>query len=661
MNPDLLHSLNSLRILSVDMISYAKSGHPGICLGAAPILFSLFTNHLRVNPEDPNWVNRDRFVMSAGHGSALLYAMLFMAGYNVSIDDLVGFRKLGSKTPGLPDYLKTPGVDATTGPLGQGLATAIGMAMAEKYFKGLLEEQMAKQNIIDYYVYALVSDGDLMEGIATEAASMAGNLALDNLIVLYDSNGITYDGPLNRSSNEEIIRKFISLGWEVDFVSDGNEVKEIDKAIQRAKINKKPTLIEVKTVIGRGSFNEGKNLVHEKPLTKEDMENLRKVYDINTGMLEITENAVRYVRESINRRTQKYYQSWQTEYNRLRETTPNEIVRNVLNFVVDKKFNVAFSSSNFKIQNNYIEELRESNSKIMNIISDRTKFFLGGSADLSSSCHTGLYKEIEFNKKLRHGRNINFGVRENAMGAILNGMSLSGLRTFGSTYLTFADYLKPSIRMTALMNLPVTYIFTHDSVSIGEDGPAYQPIEQLTMLRTIPNLTVFRPADINEVIGCWDYISNNETPVAIVLSKEEAHILAGTSGEKTKLGAYVVRKETERIDAVLVSTGIDLTTTYLISEELRAKGIDTRVVSMPSMNLFLNQSEEYQKEIIPPSTKVFTIEAGSTLIWNRFASPCCAIGIDTFGVSGNKSSVLETLNFDYESILQKIENKIKEN
>ena len=661
MNPDLLHSLNSLRILSVDMISYAKSGHPGIALGAAPILFTLYTNHLRVNPADPNWVNRDRFVMSAGHGSALLYAMLFMAGYNVTIDDLVGFRKTGSKTPGLPEYGKTPGVDATTGPLGQGLATAVGMAMAEKYLKGLLEEQMAKQNLIDYYVYALVSDGDLMEGIATEAASIAGNLALDNLIVLYDSNGVTYDGSLSQSSNEEVIRKFISLGWEVDFVAEGNEVKEIDKAIQRAKINKKPTLIEIKTVIGRGSFNEGKNLVHEKPLTKEDMENLRKVYEINTGMLEITENAVRYVRESINRRTQKFYQNWQLEYQRVKETTPNAIIRNVLNFVADKKINVAFSSSNFKIQNNYIEELRESNSKIMNIISDRTKFFLGGSADLSSSCHTGLYKEIEFNKKFRHGRNINFGVRENAMGAILNGMSLSGLRTFGSTYLTFADYLKPSIRMTALMNLPVTYIFTHDSVSIGEDGPTYQPIEQLTMLRTIPNLTVFRPADINEVIGCWDYIANNETPVAIVLSKEEAHILAGTSGEKTKLGAYIVRKETERLDAVLVSTGIDLTTTYLISEELRAKGIDTRVVSMPSMNLFLNQSEDYQKEIIPPAAKVFTIEAGSTLIWNRFASPGCAIGIDTFGVSGNKSSVLEALNFDYESILQKIENKIKEN
>ncbi|MDE5889365.1 MAG: transketolase, partial [Bacilli bacterium] len=322
---------------------------------------------------------------------------------------------------------------------------------------------------------------------------------------------------------------------------------------------------------------------------------------------------------------------------------------------------VAFSSSNFKIQSDYNEELRESNSKMMNIVSDRTKFFLGGSADLSSSCHTALYKDIEFSKKTPTGRNIAFGVREHAMGAILNGMTLSGLRTFASTFLVFADYLKPAMRMTALMNLPITYIFTHDSVTVGQDGPTHQPIEQLAMLRTIPNMTVFRPADINEVIGCWDFIINNKKPVSIVLSKDEAHILDGTSGEKVKMGAYIVRKEIQRLDAVLVSTGIDLTTTYLISEELRAKGIDTRVVSMPSVELFINQSEEYQNSIIPPAAKVFTIEASSTLPWYRFASRNCAIGIDTFGCSGYKEDVLEKVKFDYETILSKIEHNIKSN
>ena len=297
----------------------------------------------------------------------------------------------------------------------------------------------------------------------------------------------------------------------------------------------------------------------------------------------------------------------------------------------------------------------------MNIVSDRSKFFLGGSADLSTSCHTALYKEVDYSRKERTGRNIFFGVREHAMAAILNGMSLSGLRTFGSTFLVFSDYLKPALRMTAQMNLPVTYIFTHDSVSIGQDGPSHQPIEQLAMLRTTPNLIVFRPADINEVIGSWDYIISNKRPVAIVLSKDEAHILAGTSGEQTKNGAYIIKKETSRLDAILISTGIDLTTTYLISEELRNRGIDTRLVSMPSVEVFLNQPESYQNEIIPPNAKVITVEASSTMPWYRFASRGCAIGIDEFGYSGQKDDVLEKMNFDYDSIMKKVENCIRNN
>ena len=298
-NKDAIHSLNSLRILSVDMISYAKSGHPGICLGAAPLLFTLYTNHLQINPADPTWPNRDRFVMSAGHGSALLYAMLFMAGYNISIDDLVDFRKIGSKTPGHPEYGVTPGVEVSTGPLGQGLANAVGMAISSKYVGALINEEVPKQKLINYYVYCLVGDGDLMEGVAEEAASLAGNLALDNLIVLYDSNDITLDGPLEKSSKDKIIQKFINKGWEVDFVAEGNDIREIDKAIERAKVNKKPTLIEVKTVIGRGSYNEGKNLVHGKPLSTEDLINVRKKYQIETNMMEITEDAVNYVRKTI--------------------------------------------------------------------------------------------------------------------------------------------------------------------------------------------------------------------------------------------------------------------------------------------------------------------------------------------------------------------------
>ena len=659
MNPELVHSLNSLRILSADMISYAGSGHPGICLGAAPALFTLYANHLKINPADPKWPNRDRFVLSCGHASALLYAMLFMAGYDVSIDDLVDFRKIGSKTPGHPEYGITPGVDVSTGDLGEGIANAVGMAIAEKYLSGLASSEITKQKIVNYYVYCMVSDGDLMEGVAQEAMSIAGHLALDNLIVLYDSNSITLDGELNKSFSENILQKLINIGWEVDFVAEGNDTREIDKAINRAKINKKPTLIEIKTVIGRGSYHEGKNLVHGTPLTREDLVNIRKKYNINTNTMEITESAVKFVRDSIKNRMGNEYNEWTKYVEVIKANPPSEEITKLINFLQTGEDGLTFSSANFKIQNDYNEQLRESNSKILNIVSDRTKFFMGGSADVANSAHTSLYKETEFSKKNRIGKILNFGVREHAMGAILNGLSLSGLRVYGSTFLVFSDFLKPALRMSCLMNLPITYIFTHDSVSIGPDGPTHQPVEQLAMLRTTPNLTVLRPADIKEVIGSWDYIVNNKKPVALVLSKDTAHILAGTDGASVSKGAYIIKKEDAKIDAVLVSTGIDLTTTYLIKEELKSKGIDTRLVSMPSVELFLSQPQEYQDEIIPPDAKVFTIEASSTLPWYRFASKGCAIGIDTFGLSGQKDDVLEKLHFDYESILSKIETNIK--
>ena len=659
MNPDLVHSLNSLRILSVDMISYAGSGHPGICLGAAPIMFSAYTNNMRINPADPKWINRDRFVMSAGHGSALLYAMLFMAGYDISIDDLVDFRKIDSKTPGHPERGKTPGVDCTTGMLGQGIANAVGMALAEKYISGLIEKEIPKQKLINYYVYCLCSDGDLMEGVANEAMSIAGNLALENLIVLYDSNDITLDGKLSSSCSESFVQKLINMGWEVDFISDGNDTREIDKAIERAKMNRKPTLIEVKTIIGRGAPHQNENAIHGKPLSREDLLEVRKHYNIGTNMMEITENAVKYVRQSISQRNTREYENWKKYYQSIKDNNPSDMMKKIIDFLDNGKIGAVFSSNNFKIQNDYSEELRESNSKIMNIISDRSKFFLGGSADLSSSCHTALYKEVEMNKKNYTGRNIYFGVREHGMAAVLNGMAIEGLRVFGSTFLTFADYLKPALRMTCQMNLPIIYVFTHDSVGIGQDGPTHQPIEQLAMLRATPNLVVIRPADINEVIGAWDYTINHEKPVALVLSKEEAHILDGTSGADVARGAYIIRKENQKLDGVIISTGIDLTTAYLVREELAKKGHDFRLVSMPSMELFLSQPQEYQDEIIPPGITTFSVEAGATLPWYRFVKPGYAIGIDDYGYSGKHDDVLAKVGFDYDTILKKILYKLE--
>ena len=659
MNEEIKRALNSLKILSVDMINNANSGHPGIALGAAPIIYSLYANHLKINPNDPNWINRDRFVLSAGHGSALLYATLYMAGYKITLDDLVNFRKIGSIVPGHPEYGVTPGVDMSTGPLGQGLAAAVGMALAERYISSIVEEGLSRQQVINYYTYVLCSDGDLMEGVAYEAASFAGIQGLGKLIVLYDSNDVTLDASTKNTFRDDMIKRFDSIGWHVDYVKDGNDIKEIDKAILRAKkVTNKPSIIEIKTVLGRGSYNEGKSIVHGKPLTKDDTDNLRKNLGITTAPFEVDKDALEFFRKAVSNRNDKGYQDWQVYYEKYRNIVETDIQKN--STFLDKKDIIAnFESQNFKIQDNYFEELRESNSKIMNLISDRTKYFLGGSADLSSSCKTNLYKELEMSKQNPQGRNIFFGIREHAMGAIINGMALSGLNVFGSTFLTFADYLKPAIRMACLMNIPTTYIFTHDSVSIGQDGPTHQPIEQLTMLRATPNLTVFRPADIREIIGTWDYILKAKKPSALVISKDPIKIIPGSNSESVRNGAYIIDHEVDPLTAVIIATGSEVSMVTNIKSEIKATYPGIRIVSMTSMELFLIQPIEYQKLIIPDGVKVIVVEAGSTLMWNRFASPEAIIGIDGFGVSGRSEEVRQKLKFDYTYIKDRIIELIK--
>lgn len=656
---ELKRSIDSLRLLSVDMIRVAGSGHPGISLGAAPIIYTLYQNHLKINPEEPDWVNRDRFVLSAGHGSALLYATLFMAGFDISLDDLQRFRQIDSKCPGHPIYGLTPGVDCTTGPLGQGLATAVGIALGERYLASLIENKVKKQKLIDYYTYVLASDGDLMEGVATEAAAIAGIQGLGKLIVLYDSNDITLDGELKMSSREDIIKKYDALGWHVDYVSEGNDPREIDKAIIRAKkITNKPSLIEIKTIIGRGSYNEGINVVHGIPLTKDDIDNIRYKMGINTNTMEIEASAIKIMRKPITERVKKYYGPWMEYYNHFKTSDDADLIK-IVRFLEFGEIGTNFDARNFQIQINYNEELRESNNKIMNVISDKTKFFLGGSADLSSSCKTNLYKEAEMNRQYLLGKNIYFGVREHAMGAVLNGLALTGLEVFGSTFLCFADYLKPAIRMSAMMNLPVIYIFTHDSIAVGQDGETHQPIEQLTMLRSIPNLDVIRPADINEVIGSWDYILKTRKPTAFIISKQMQHILAGTSGTNTSKGGYIVSKENLIPEVTIISSGTDLTTACLIKEDLKDLNKDIRVVSMPSINIFLNQSKEYQLEIIPSNSIVIIIEASDPTPWYRFTKPERVIGITGFGCSGLPDDVLKKKNFDYETIKEKVRELIK--
>ena len=645
--------INTIKLLAIDMIDAAQSGHPGIVLGAAPILYTLYANHLRFDPKNPNWFDRDRFVMSPGHGSALLYATLFMAGYNISLEDLVRFRQINSKTPGHPERGLTPGVEITTGLLGEGFASAVGMAMAEKYLSGYISRHVDKQRIIDHKIYCLVSDGDLEEGISYEAASLAALYGLNNLIVLYDSNSMTLDNPLDKSSRENFMKRFDSLGWNIDFVQDVNNLTKLDQAINRAKKNKNmPTIIEIKSIIGQDSFNAGTNIVHGRPLSKDDIFSLHQIYGLNTSKFEIVAKYLNSLRKTIEKRMDKDIKKWNA-YSETFHLTNTPEVQIFDKFIKDNDLGIIFDSKNFKIQPTYNEDLRETNSKIMNIIVDRSPFFLGGSADLSASCNTRLIKYSDFTKDNPAGRNIAFGVREGAMGAIINGMSTYNLRVYSSTFLAFSDFMKPAIRLAAMQNLPSTFIFTHDSIILGEDGPTHQPIEQLLTLRSIPNLYVYRPSDINEVIGMWDIILKNSKPSAIILPRAKVHILAGTNGENVKLGGYIVKQEKERLDAVILSCGTDLTSALLIADDLKDK-YDIRVVSMPCQELFLEQDYQYQLNVLPKNAKIIAIESSSKENWTKFTNYNNVIGINQFGFSGKGKDVIKKLGFDKEALEKKV-------
>lgn len=646
-------ALNTMKMLAIDMIENAGSGHPGVVLGASPILFSLYLNELNVLAKRPNWVNRDRFVLSCGHASSMLYSMLFMAGYDYTIEDLKRFRGIDSFTPGHPEVNIELGVECATGPLGQGIANAVGMAMAERYYENLCKAIDKKSNLIDYYTYVLCSDGDLQEGIGYEALSFAATQKLNKLVVIYDSNGTQLDGDVANTFSEDIEERFEALDFNVITVKNGYSIGEITNAFKEAHKSDMPTLIIVKTKIGKDSIYEGKAEAHSKLLGKEEVLKLKERYHLLKDAFDYDNDLKEFVSDFILKRVSKKYEAWLSEFNKLREN--NSELLNIINLIEQNDFNIDFDSTNYKINDKYCEEGRVSNYKVMNFIAPKTRFFVGGSADLVKSTRTLIEKSGFMSSENPTGRNIAFGLREHAMGGILNGMALTGLRCFGSTFLSFADYLKPAMRMSSLMNLPVTYIFTHDSISVGGDGPTHEPVEQLTALRSIPNMHVFRPCDINEIIGCWEYILKHPGPAALVLSKEKLNIQRHTNGKYVQYGAYIVRKEKFRLDGTIVATGSEVATALKIAEELFTGGIDLRVVSMPCMELFLKQNPVYEEKLLPKEAKIITLEAGSTLIWHRFAtSPKYTLGIDTFGMSGQKEDVLKYHNFDYNSLLIKI-------
>lgn len=644
------------------MISEAGSGHPGIVLGAASILYTLYSRHMNVSLNDSNWINRDRFVMSAGHGSALLYATLFMAGFDIKLDDLRKFRRAGSITPGHPEVGVTPGVDMSTGPLGQGFASAVGMALGEK----ILEErtkfsQKGKDvSLINYHVYCLASDGDLMEGISYEAASFAGTLNLDNLIVLYDSNNVSLDGDTSNTFIENVCGRFQAMGWYTDTVKNVSNVYEIDKAIEKAKKAGKPALIEFKTTIGEGSFLAGTHEVHGKVLEKDDIENIKRKLNMPNESFNYENDAMNVFKNMVIERGARKYEIWSRKY----DDYVNEVLggdKSKINYLFDSRTPIDLTKEDWQFETNVKEATRVSNGYIMNKIAALIPNFIGGSADLSSSTKTYLRDFLDIADNHYEGRNIWFGVREHAMGAILNGLALTNFRVFGSTFLSFADYVKPAIRLSALMSLPVSYIFTHDAINIGQDGPTHQPVEQLAMLRSTPGLLVYRPADAREIVGCWNCMLNMNLPASLVLSRNEVPLLDRSSITNVIKGGYIVRKETTRLRGVIIATGSEVNTAINVANTLmRERNMDIRVVSMPCMELFLVQDESYRNEILPVGVKVVVIEAGSSFGWDQFVyNRNYLITVDNFGISGTKDEVLRYCNFDFETIKSRVEGLLK--
>ena len=647
--------IDNIRSLSIDMITNAKSGHPGICLGAAPILYALYKDHINIDTNYANYFNRDRFIMSAGHGSALLYSTLFFAGFPITLDDLKSFRQLDSITPGHPEYGKTPGVDMTTGPLGEGISTAVGIAMAERYLNAYFNDK--KKDLINYYTYVLASDGDLMEGSSYEACTLAGNFNLNKLIVLYDMNGICLDGEVSKSTNENLTLRFSSINWNVITVENGDNYEEISKAIEEAKTETtKPTIIAIKTVIGKNSNKEGTSDVHGSPLTEEEVSELKEKLDIRDVPFTVFQNLLDEFRNKINERCFKLNDKFINSI----ESIDDE-AREVLDYLMNEDKSIDLKNLAYQLPDKMEEKARVTSGKVLSSIVTKYPYVLGGSADLFKPTCTYVDGVGDFTKDNYSGKNIFYGVREHAMAAISNGLALCGIRPYAATFLAFSNFMLPSIRLACMMHLPITYIFTHDSISVGEDGPTHQPIEQISQLRDIPNLEVFRPADVNEIIGAYKEIYNKkENPSAILLSRNTLPILNCTKTNEVVKGGYIARDFQTDKKAILISSGEELSKCIDIATKLQSKGIGIRVVSVPNIDRFLSQDKEYIDEVLPVEIKKIVIEASNSKDWYKIIYNLNnVININDYGVSAPKEDVYKHFEFDIDSLQAKIEEIIK--
>ena len=652
-------SVNAIRFLGIDAINKANSGHPGVVMGAAPMAYSLFTKELRINPAQPNWINRDRFILSAGHGSMLLYALLHLSGFeDVSMDEVKSFRQWGSKTPGHPEFGHTAGVDATTGPLGQGIATATGFAQAERFLAAKYNRE--GYNIFDHYTYVICGDGDLMEGVSSEAASYAGLQKLDKLVVLYDSNDINLDGETKDSFTESVRDRYNAYGWHTALVEDGTDLEAIHAAIEEAKASGKPSLIEVKTVIGYGSPNkQGTNAVHGAPLGADETAATRQALSWNYEPFEIPAEVYADFKENVADRGAAAYEAWTKLVGDYKEAHP-ELAAEV-EAIIEGRDPVELTPEDFPaLENGFSQATRNSSQDALNVVAAKLPTFLGGSADLAHSNMTYIKTDGLQDDSNRLNRNIQFGVREFAMGTVLNGMALhGGLRVYGGTFFVFSDYLKAAVRLSALQGLPVTYVFTHDSIAVGEDGPTHEPIEHLAGLRAIPNLNVFRPADARETQAAWYLaVKSEKTPTALVLTRQNLTVEEGTDFEKVAKGAYVVYENAADFDTILIATGSEVNLAVAAAKELASQGGKVRVVSMPSTDVFDAQDAAYKEEILPNAVRRrVAVEMGATQNWYKYVGLDGAVlGIDTFGASAPASKVLAEYGFTVENLVEIVNN-----
>ncbi|WP_048601357.1 transketolase [Rubeoparvulum massiliense] len=651
-------AVNTIRTLSIDAIEKAQSGHPGMPMGTAPMAYTLWTKKMKHNPTNPHWFNRDRFVLSAGHGSMLLYSLLHLCGYDLPMEEIQQFRQWGSKTPGHPEYGHTAGVDATTGPLGQGIAMAVGMAMAEAHLAATYNRPHF--SIVDHYTYAICGDGDLMEGVASEAASLAGHLQLGKLIVLYDSNDISLDGKLNMAFSENVAQRFEAYGWQVQRVENENDLAAIEAAITKAQQDPRPSLIEVKTTIGYGSPNKGgkggKEGPHGSPLGEDEVRLTKEQYgwpleptfyvpeEVRTHFAEV-KAAGTQAEEDWNQLFAEYEHAFpgpaQVLKDAMADKLPEKLHEVLPQFEAGKKL-----------------ATRAASGEVINALADHLPTLFGGSADLASSNNTLMKKEKNFLPGQYEGRNIWFGVREFAMGAALNGMKLhGGLHVYGATFFVFSDYVRPAIRLSALQGLPVVYIFTHDSIAVGEDGPTHEPIEHLPSLRAIPNLLVMRPADANETKAAWwTALQQSDRPTVLVLSRQGLPVLAETQNalEDVKRGAYILADaKAGQPELILIATGSEVSLAMEAKAQLEQEGIATRVVSMPVWELFAEQDASYKESVLPSNVKKrLAIEMANPLGWERYVGDEGAIlGIHTFGASAPGNRLLKEYGFTVENVV----------